>query len=123
MGIIVQIMEDHLINAQICHLTETMETDLEMDLLATEIGIGGTMEIFLVLHRPKGKISYKITPTASLEVFNPTIPPSADLTTDLRLVLHPTNKSSPKTIIRHHLMWSSSPQRMIPSTNCRISAR
>ena len=46
MRIIVQILEDQLINAQISHLTETMKIDLEMDLLATQMGIGGTMEIF-----------------------------------------------------------------------------
>ena len=73
MGIIAQTMEDHLINAQISHLIETMETDLEMDLSTTRMGIGETMEIFLVLHRPKGEISHKIAYTTSLGVINPTI--------------------------------------------------
>ena len=75
-----------------------------MDLLTTIMGIGETMEIFLVLHRPKGEISHKITRTANLEVINPTILLSADLTINQRLVLRPMNKNFRGTIIRHHLM-------------------
>ena len=70
MGIIAQTMEDHLINAQISHLIETMETDLEMDPSTTRMGIGETKEILLVLHRPIGEISHKIADTTSLEVIN-----------------------------------------------------
>ena len=40
MGIIAQTMEDHLINAQIGHLIETMEIDLESDLSTTRMRIG-----------------------------------------------------------------------------------
>ena len=82
MGIIAQKTEDHLINAQINRLTGTMEIGFEMVLLKIQMGIGGTMEIFLVLHRPKGEIFHKITHTDRLEVINPTILAPADLTTD-----------------------------------------
>ena len=63
MGIIAQTMEDPLINAQISHLKETMEIDLEMDLSTTRMGTDETMDIFLIPHRTKGEISHKITPT------------------------------------------------------------
>ena len=51
MGITIRAMEDHMITAQTHHATETMETDLEMDLSTIRMGTGGTMETFLVLHR------------------------------------------------------------------------
>ena len=50
MGIIAQTMEDPLTNAQISHLIETMETDLEMDLSPIRMGTGKTKEFFLVPH-------------------------------------------------------------------------
>ena len=110
MGIIAQTREDPLINAQISHLIETMEIFLEMDLSTTRMGIGKTMEIFLVLHRPKGEISQRITHSTSLQVINPTILLSADLTTDPRLALHLMYKNFHKTTTRRPLMWSDSPQ-------------
>ena len=50
-------MEDHMINAQINHSIETVETDLEMDL--SIIRTRETMETFLVLLRLKGETSHK----------------------------------------------------------------
>ena len=47
----VRTIDDHLINAQISHLIETMETDPDMNLSTTRMGTGGTMETFLVLHQ------------------------------------------------------------------------
>ena len=122
MGLTAQTMEDHLINAQISHPKETMEIDLEMDLLTTRMGTGETMEIFLVPHRLKEETSHKITPIANQEVINLTILRSTDLTIDQRLALRPMNKNFRRTMIRHHLM-SVSPQPMIPLTNYRIFAR
>ena len=122
MGKIAQIMEDHLINAQISHLIETMETDLEMDPSTTRMGIGETMENFLVLHRPKGEISHKIAYITNLEVINPTNLLSTDLTIDPRLAFHLMNKSFHKTITRRPLMWSGSPQPTILLMNYQIFA-
>ena len=82
-GIIAHSMEGHLINAQISHLIDTMETDLEMELPTTGMGIGEIMEIFLVFHRPKGEISPRITPIANQEVINLKTRLSADLTINL----------------------------------------
>ena len=48
MGTTVEIMEDHLIEAQISHLIETTEIDLEMDLSTIRMRTGKTMAI---LHR------------------------------------------------------------------------
>ena len=106
MGIIAQTIEDHSINAQISHLIETMETDVEMDLLTTRMGSGETMEIFLVLHRPKGETSQKKAYTTSLELINPIILLSTDLTINPRLALHLMNKNFQKTITRRPLMSS-----------------
>ena len=100
-----------------------MHIDLEVDLSTTPIGTGKTMEIFLVLYRLKEETSHKITPIANQEVINLTTLSSASLTTDLRLVLRPMNKSFRRTKIRHHLMLFLSPQPMISLTNCRIIAR
>ena len=122
MGIIAQTLEDHLINAQISHLKEKMETDLEMDLSTTRMGIGETMGISLVLHRHKAESSHKIASTTSLEVINPTILLSGDLTIDPRLALHLMNKSFHKTITRCPLMWSDSPQPTILLMNQQIFA-
>ena len=44
-------------NAQISHLIEAMETDPENNLSTIRMGTGGTMETFLVLHRPEGDFS------------------------------------------------------------------
>ena len=114
--------EDHMINAQISHTTDMMEMYLGMDLLITRMGTVEAMEIFLVLHRLKEETSHKVTPIANQKVISLTTLRSADLTTDLRLVLRPMNKSFRRTIIRHHLMWFASPQPMIPLANCRIFA-
>ena len=123
MGIFAQTMEDPLFNAQISHLIETMEIDLEMDLSTTRTGTGEQMETFLVHHRLKEEISHTITPIASQEVIKLTILRSVNLTIDLRLVLHPMNKNFYRTINIHHLMWFASPRPMIPLTNYWIFAR
>ena len=123
MGIIAQTMGDPLISAKINHLIETMEIDLEMDLLATLMGIGGIIKIFLVFHRPKGEIFHRITPIANQEVTNLTTPRSTDLIIDRRLVLHPMNKNFRGTITRYHLMWFASPQPMMLLTKYRIFVR
>ena len=104
MGIITQTLEDHLINAQISHLIETMEIDLGMDLPTTRMGAGETMEIFLVLHRPKEETSHKITHIDNQEKIHRITLRSAVLTTELRLVLRPMNKIFHKTITRRPLM-------------------
>ena len=100
-----------------------IEIDLQMDLLLTRMGAGGTMEIFLVLHRLKEETSHKITPIANHKVINQTNLLSADLITDLQLVLHLTNTNSYKAKIRHHLMSFASPQPTIPLLNYQIFAR
>ena len=46
MRTITRTTEDHMISAQINHLIEMMEIDLEMDLSTTGMGTGETMEIF-----------------------------------------------------------------------------
>ena len=112
--------EDHMIYNQISHLIETMEIDLEMDLSTNRMGTGETMETFHVLHRLQGEDSHKQIHTANQQLINPTTLPSADLTINLRLVLHRTNKFSHKTIIRYHPMWSSSPQPTTPLLNYQI---
>ena len=83
MGIIAQTMEDRLINAQISHLIEAMETDLAMNLSTISVETGGTMETFLVLHRLKGETSHKLNPIADQEVINLITLLSADLTINL----------------------------------------
>ena len=103
-GIIAQIMGDHLIDAHISHLIETLEIDLGMVLSTTRMGTGETMEIFLSLHRLKEENIRRIVHTANQEVISPIILRSADLTIDLRLVLRHMNKVFRGTIIRHHLM-------------------
>ena len=97
MGTTIRTMEDHMINAQISHSTETMEVDLQLGLSKTRMGTGETMENFLVLRRLKGETSHKFMHTANQEVINLTVLPSADLTIDLRLVLRLTNNNSHKT--------------------------
>ena len=67
-----------------------METDLEMDFSTTRMGTGEAMAIFLVLYRLKGETSHKIAHIANQEDINMTILLSAELTIDLRLVLHLT---------------------------------
>ena len=104
MGRTIRTMEDHTINAQINHSIETMEFDLEMYLSTIRMELGETMEGFLVLHRLQGETSHKIIHTANQEVINLTFLPSADLTTELRVVLPLTNKRSHRAIIRLHLM-------------------
>ena len=123
MTTITRTIEDHMTNAQINHSLEMTEIDLGMDLSTTRMGTGKTKEIFLVLHLLKEETSHEITPIANQEVINLLTLRSADLVTDLRLVLHPMNKNFRRAIIRHHLMWFASEQPMIPLTNCRISAR
>ena len=123
MGIIAQTIEDPLINAQISHSIEAMETDLEMSLSTIRMKTGETMEIFLVLHRLKGETSHKIIPIANQEMINLTTLLSVGLTIDLLLVLHPMNKNFRRILIKHHLMWFASPQLMKPITNYRIFAR
>ena len=116
MGIIAETTEDPLINAQISHSIEAMETDPEMNLSTIRTGTGETMETFLVLHRLKGEISHKIIPIANQEMINLTTLLFADLTIDQRLLLHPMNKNSRQATIKH-LMWSALPQPTMPSMN------
>ena len=80
------------------------EIDLEIDLSTTRMGTGETMRIFLALHRLKEETSHKMNPIANQEVINLSTLRSADLTTDLRLVLCPMNKSFRRTKIGslHH---------------------
>ena len=113
-GTTIRITEDHMINAQVSHSVEAMETGLEMDLSTTRMGTGEQMETFLVHHRLKEETSHKVTVIASQEVTNLTIQHSVGLTIDLRLVSHPKNKNFRRTIIKHHLMWFASPRPMIP---------
>ena len=56
MGTTIRIMEDHMINVEISISTETMETNLEMDLSTIRMKTGKTMVDFLVLHRLTGEI-------------------------------------------------------------------
>ena len=93
-----------MINAQISHSIEVMETDLGTKLLSIAVESGETMEDFLVPHRLKLETSLKIIHIANQEVVNPTILPSADLTFNPIRALHLTNKSSLKTKLRAHLM-------------------
>ena len=113
-GTTVRMIRDHLTNAQISHLMETMETDPDMNLPTTRLGTGGTMEIFLVLHQIQVKTSHKTIPIVNQEMNNLTTLRSADLTIDLQQTLHPMNRNFRRTIIRHHLMWFVSPEPMIP---------
>ena len=102
---IVRTIDDHLINVQISHLIETMETDPDMNLSTTRMGTGGTMGTFLSLHQIQEETSHKTIPIANQEMSNLTISHSADLTIDLQQTLHPMNRNFRKTIIRHLLMW------------------
>ena len=110
MGITIRTMEDHMINAQVNRSIETIETGLEMDLSTIRVETGETMESFLVLHRPKGETSHKISDIANQEVTSLTILLFADLTINLQLISRLTNKRSRKTIIRFHLLWFALPQ-------------
>ena len=105
MRTITRTTKDHMINVQTSHSIEMMEIDLELKLSTNRMGTGETMEIFLILHRLKGEAFHKTIPVANREVISLTTLLSADLTTDLRLVLRPMNKRLRKTIIRLHLMW------------------
>ena len=152
MGKTIRTMEDHMTNAKISHLIETIEIDLEMHLSTIRMETGETLELFLVLHRLKGETSHKIFPTVNQEgiklttlpsadlIINPrlvlrltnknsrtkiklTTLPSADLTINPRLVLRLTNKNSRKTIIRLHLIKFASPQSTEPLRNYQTSVR
>ena len=83
MRTITRTTEDHTINAQISHSTETTEIDLEKDLSTTRMATGATIEIFLVCRRLKERTCQKITPIANQEVINPISLRSADLAIDL----------------------------------------
>ena len=113
-GTTVRMRDDHLINVQISHLIETMETDPDMNLSTTRMGTGGTMGTFLVLHQIQEETSHKTIPIAHHEMNNLTTSHSADLTIDLQQTLHPMNRNFRRTIIRHHLMWFVLLQSMIP---------
>ena len=113
-GTTVRMIEDHLTNAQISHLIETMETDTDMNLSTTRMGTGGTMETFLVLHQIQEETSHKTIPIAHQEMNNLTTLRSAGLTVNLQQTLHPMNRNVRRTIIRRHLMWFVSPQPTIP---------
>ena len=60
-GTTVRMIEDHLTNAQINHLIETMETDADMNLSTTRMGTSETMEIFPALHQIQEETSRKTT--------------------------------------------------------------
>ena len=100
----VRTIDDHLINVQISHLIETLETDPDMNLSTTRMGTGGTMGTFLVLHQIQEETSHKTIPITHQEMNNLTTSHSADLTIDLQQTLHPMNRNFRRTIIRHHLM-------------------
>ena len=112
-GTIVRMIDDHLINVQISHLIETMETDPDMN-PTTRMGTGGAMGTFLVLHQIQEETSHKTIPIAHQEMNNLTTSHSADLTIDLQQTLHPMNRNFRRTIIRHHLMWFVLLQPLIP---------
>ena len=95
----VRTIDDHLINAQISHLIETMETDPDMNLSTTRMGT------FLVLRQIQEETSHKTIPIAHQEMNTLITSHSADLTIDLPQTLHPMNRNFRRTIIRHHLMW------------------
>ena len=111
-GTTVRMIDDHMTNARISHLLETMETDPDMNFSTTRMGTGGTMEIFLVPHQTQEDTSQKTIPIAHQEMNNLTTLRSADMTIDLQQTLHPMNRNFRRTIIRHHLMWFVSPQPM-----------
>ena len=113
-GTTVRMIDDHLINAQVSHLIETMETDPDTNLSTTRMGTGEKMEIFLALHQIQEDTSHKTIPIAHQEMNNLTTLRSAGLTIDLQQTLHPMNRNFRRTIIRHHLMWFASPQPMMP---------
>ena len=104
-GTAVRMIKDHLTNAQISHLIETMESYPDMNLSTTRMGTGGTMETFLVLHQIQEETSHKTIPIANQEMNNLTTLRSADRTIDLQQTLHPMNRNYRRVIIRHHLMW------------------
>ena len=104
----VRTIDDHLINVQISHLIETMETDPDMNLSTTRMGTS------LVLHQIQEETSHKTIPIAHQEMNNLTTLRPAGLTFDLQQTLHPMNRNFRRTIIRHHLMWFASPQSMMP---------
>ena len=104
-GTTVRMIDDHLINAQVNQLIETMETDPDMNLSTTRMATGGTMETFLALHQIQEETSHKIIPIVHQEMNNLTTLRSAGLTIDLQQTLHPMNRNFRRTIIRHHLMW------------------
>ena len=79
----VRTIDDHLINVQISHLLETMETDPDMNLSTTKMGTGGTMGTFLVLHQIQEETSHKTIPIAYQEMNSLIALRSADLTIDL----------------------------------------
>ena len=110
----VRTIDDQLINAQIIHSIETMETDPDMNLLTTRMGTGGTMGTFLVLHQIQEETSHKIIPIVHQEMNNLTTSHSADLTIDPQQTLHLMNRNFRRAIIRLHLMWFASPQPMMP---------
>ena len=89
-------IDDHLINAQISHLIETMETDPDMNLSTTRMGTGGTMGTFLVLHQIQEETSHKTIPIANQEMNNLTISHSADLTIDLLANFAPYEQKFPQ---------------------------
>ena len=103
-GTTVRMIENHLMNAQISHLIETMETNPDMNLSTTRMGTGRTMETFLVLDQIQEETSHKTIPIAHQEMINLSTLRSADLTIDLQQTLHSMNRKFRRTVIRHHLM-------------------
>ena len=100
MGTANRIKGDHTINVEISFLTETMETNLEMDLSTIRMETGDTMENFFVHHRLKEETYHKITPITDQEVINLPILRSVDLTIDLRLKFPQSNNYTSSIVVR-----------------------
>ena len=85
-GTAIRTMEDHMINAQMNHSSETMDIVLEMNLSTIRKQTAETLDFFPVLHRLKGETSHRKIQTANQKVINLTILLSADPTIDRRVV-------------------------------------
>ena len=95
-------VEDYMINAQIHHSIEAIEIFHQSQRKMAKTGT------FFVLRRLKGETSHKIIKKVNQEVINLIFLLFADLTINLRLVLHLTKKNFHETT-RRHLMWFALP--------------
>ena len=94
-----------------------------MDLSTLKIETSEKLEIVFVLHLLITQISDKTTQNARQEEINRSILLSADLTVNLQLVPHLTNKNFYKAITTLHPMWSATIQPAIALTNYETFAR